>query len=554
MIDLKEFRKLAEPAVWKRGKSYFEDGAVGNLEDDGNGHWEAIVSGNDDYEVSVDIQLDHIQEWNCDCPYDGDICKHVVAKALAIQDEKKTITINVQENDPKPKTFDQLIAAVSSDELRSFVKQYADSDKNFKRAFQVSFAEKNPDGGKAQYTKLIAQSLRSAMGRHGFIDYYHAGDAFRTVFNLLDKANELLNRENYTETWLIASAVVEQVSEVTGNIDDSDGVIGDSFEGAFNLISVLADKSEVPMPLKEQMLDWHKAEYPKDKYENYGNDLILDSMLDLAEVTNRTDEIFPILDSAIGKTTSEYELVSLLQKKAGLLKSLGRMAEYADLLSENLQHSEFRKIKLAELLEQHHYNDAEKLIEEGIQISENQNHGGTTRQWKEQLLEIYRKTNQKDKYLVMLRELFYASNRQYYPLLKQTIGPEKWPEELARIIATLKKSRRDWDFLFELYAAEQMLPELLQLITQHAEFGLIKTYEPFLFPKYQIEIIGLYERVCNNYAAKANSRGDYHELASMLKHVQKLDGGKQIVTKLLTSFREIYKRRPAMMDELKSLH
>lgn len=459
-----------------------------------------------------------------------------------------------KENEPKPKTFEQLVAAVSSDELRRFVKQYAESDKSFKRAFQVSFAEKNPSGGKAQYTKLIAQSLRSGMGQYGFIDYSHAGKAFRTVFNLLHKATELLNRENYTETWMIASAVVEQVSEVTGSIDDSDGMIGDSFEGAFNLISELADKAEVPMPLKEQMLDWHKAEYPKDKYENYGDDTILDSMVDLAEVTNRTGEIFPILDSAIGKTSSEYELVSLLKQKAWLLKSLGKMAEYADLMNENLQHSEFRKIKLDELLEQQQYNDAEKLVEEGIRISEEQKHSGTTRHWKEQLLEIYRKTNQKDKYLVLLRELFYASNRQYYPLLKQTIGPEKWPEELARIITTLKKSRMDWNFLYELYAAELMLPELLQLITQHAEFRLIKTYEPYLLSNFPAEIIKLYEQVCLNYAFRANSRGDYHELASMLKHVQKLDGGNQIVTKLLTSFREIYKRRPAMMDELKSLH
>lgn len=554
MIDLGEFKKMVEPAVWKRGKSYFVDGAVDNLEDDGNGHWEAIVSGNDDYEVMVDIQFGHVQEWNCDCPYDGDICKHVVAMVLAIQDEKKMITINVQENEPKPKTFEHLVAAVSSDELRSFVKQYAESDKNFKRAFKVSFAEKNPAGGKAQYTKLIAQSLRSAMGRHEFIDYYQTRKAFSTVFNLLDKANELLNRENYMEAWLIASAVVEQVSEVTGYIDDSDGVIGDSFEGAFNLISELADKAEVPMSLKEQMFDWHKTEYPKDKYQNYGDDTILDSMVDLAEVTNRTDEIFPILDSAIRKTTSEYELVSILKQKAWLLNSLGRIAEYDGLVNENLQYSEFRKIKLGKLLELKQYNEAEKLIGEGIRISENQHHGGTTRQWKEQLLEIYRKTSQKDKYLVLLRELFYASNRQYYPLLKQTIGTEKWPEELAGIIATLKKSRMDWNFLFELYAAEQMLPELLQLITQNAEFRLIKTYETYLLPKFQAEILNLYERVCEKFAARANARGDYQELASMLKHIQKLEGGKPVVTKLLTSFREIYKRRPAMMDELKRLH
>jgi hypothetical protein len=277
-------------------------------------------------------------------------------------------------------------------------------------------------------------------------------------------------------------------------------------------------------------------------------------MVDLAEVTNRTAELFPILDSAIQKTTSEYELVSLLLYKARLLKSLGKMAEYASLVNENLHHSEFRKIKLDELLELKQYSEAEKLIAEGIRISESQNHSGTTRQWKEQLLEIFRKTNQKDNYMVLLREMFYASNRQFYPLLKQTVGPEKWPEELVQIITTLKKSRRDWHFLFELYAAEQMLPELLQLIAQNAEFRLIKSYEALLLPKFQAEIVKLYEQVCENFAARANDRSNYHELASMLKHVQKLEGGKPVVTKLLAIFRETYKRRPAMMDELKNLN
>jgi hypothetical protein len=277
-------------------------------------------------------------------------------------------------------------------------------------------------------------------------------------------------------------------------------------------------------------------------------------MVELAEVTGRTSEVFPLLDSAIRKTTSKYELVRLLQQKAWLFKSLGRLTEYVDLVNENLQYSEFRKIKLDKLLELKQYNEAEKLIEDGILISEEQKHSGTTHQWKEQLLEIYHKTNQKNKYLLLLRELFYANNRQFYSLLKQTIGPEKWPEELARIIATLKKSRRDWDFLYELYASELMLPELLQLIGQNADFRLIKTYESYLLPKFPVEIMNLYEQVCINYAFRANNRGDYHELASMLKQVQKLEGGKPVVTKLLTSFREIYKRRPAMMDELKNMN
>ena len=554
MIDLKEIKLNTDPALWSRGKSYFRDGAVEQLENLGDGHWEAIVTGTMVYEVSVEIQFDHVQNWDCNCPYEGNMCKHVVATLLAIQDKKKTITLNIPENEAKPKTFDQLLASISADELLSFVKQYASSDRKFKQALQVSFAEKNPAGGKAQYAKLISQSFQMAMGRHGFIDYYQSGKAFKTVFDLIQKANELLDRNNYMDPWLIASAVIEKVAEIAENIDDSDGVIVDSFEGAFDLISKLCDRAEVPMPLKEQMFDWHKTEYNKDKYEDYGNDSLLFSMVDLAEECNRSNELIPILDSAIEKVESDFELIQLLEQKARLLKSLGRLDEYFSFLNDHVQHHEIRRMKLAILLRQHQYQEAEKLIEEGILISESQLRGGTTQSYKEQLLEIYGKTDRKDNYLSMLRELFYESNRKYYPLFKQTIGPEKWPDELEQIIAKLKKNRRDWHFLFELYAAEQMFPELLQLVSQHAEFRLIKTYESILFPKFPEELIQLYEQTCLNFAFRTNSRGDYKELASMLKQVQKLEGGKPVVTKLVSTFRETYKRRPAMMDELRNLN
>lgn len=59
MLNIKEFKKAVEPRIWERGKNYFEDGAVTDLEDAGNGNWKVIVAGTDDYEVSIDVKLDH---------------------------------------------------------------------------------------------------------------------------------------------------------------------------------------------------------------------------------------------------------------------------------------------------------------------------------------------------------------------------------------------------------------------------------------------------------------------------------------------------------------
>jgi len=560
MLNVKEFKKTVDSVIWKRGKHYFEDGAVTDLENDGDGQWSAIVTGNDDYEVLVDIQFDHIQEWQCDCPYDGDVCKHVVATVLAIEEEKSsipvTIPIKAETLESTKMSFPQLVDSVPLEELRQFVQNYASESASFKRSFQVYFAEKNPAGGKANYARLIEKGLNSGMNRHGFIDYYHAPKAFKIINELLGKAQNFVTHKNYNDAWQIASVIIEKVSEDI-EMDDSDGMIVDSFEGAFNLITTLSEDKEVPMLLKNQMFDWHLAEYPKSKYKNYGDDGLLFSMADLAAVTRRINEVFPLLDVKIRSTDSDYELTGLLKKKANLLKAAGRMAEMVQLIHENLRLPEFRRIKVDELLEQERFGEAIGLIKEGIQISGQLQNSGTTVNWKKQLLDIYLKTKQHSNYLALLRDLFYNSwgeKKTYYTLLKKTVRPEEWANERDTIISRLKKGRNTDSFLYELYVMEQMWDELLHLIEQGFTYGLLKQYDQFLFGKYPEELLKMYTIVCEKYAEQSNSRSNYQELATMLKYVQKLDGGKPIVVQMLTNFKMVYKRRPAMMEELAKVH
>jgi L-rhamnose mutarotase len=452
----------------------------------------------------------------------------------------------------KKMSFSQLVDSISAEELRQFILNYATESTAFKQSFQVYFAEKNPTGGKENYLKLIEKGLNSGMDQHGFIDYYQAPKAFKTVFELLDKAQEFLNHKNYNETWQIASAVIEKIGDLT-DVDDSDGLIVDSFEGAFNLISYLTENEEVPMLLKNQMFDWHLTEYPKPSYQNYGDDILLDSMVNLAEATQRMNEVFPLLDKKITISRSDYELTGLLKKKAALLKASGRIAEMVQLIHENLRLPEFRQMKVAELLEQKWFDEAIELIKEGILISEKLQNSGTTIDWKKQLLDIFQQTKQHDKYLILLRELFYVSRsekKRYYQLLKKTIQPEEWATERDSIISRLKKVQRTDPFLYELYVIEQMWDELLSLIKQSFNYSLLKQYDQFLFGKYPEDILKMHTIVCQKFAEQSNSRSNYQELATMMKYVQKFDGGKQIVAQLLVNFRTIYKRRPAMMDEL----
>ena len=88
MMTLSNFENFVPPHIWMRGEEYFESGAVTELEETEPGEWIAQVEGTKDYEVEVSIEGKEIVYWDCDCPYDGDICKHVVAVILAIRENK----------------------------------------------------------------------------------------------------------------------------------------------------------------------------------------------------------------------------------------------------------------------------------------------------------------------------------------------------------------------------------------------------------------------------------------------------------------------------------
>lgn len=102
MISLQKFESQIDEIIVDRGLSYWENGNVIELEQTENGEYEAMVSGNEDYEVNIKVEHDNVQDFSCTCPYDkGPVCKHVVAVLFAIQNGKLN---GLKETKPKKTT------------------------------------------------------------------------------------------------------------------------------------------------------------------------------------------------------------------------------------------------------------------------------------------------------------------------------------------------------------------------------------------------------------------------------------------------------------------
>ena len=116
----------------ERGISYYRQGAVRNLEEDSPEEWVATVLGTEDYTVEVTLEDDKVMDYICDCPYEGDMCKHVVATLLTIRERKKTekYFIQAEETESKSSGFssetvkaeiDEILAIADKKQLMSFI-------------------------------------------------------------------------------------------------------------------------------------------------------------------------------------------------------------------------------------------------------------------------------------------------------------------------------------------------------------------------------------------------------------------------------------------------
>lgn len=79
-ITLDNFEQIIDSRILERGFEYYKNDAILSIDQIDNGIWEAVISGNDQYETAIHLQNNIIIHSTCSCPYDlSTYCKHKVA-------------------------------------------------------------------------------------------------------------------------------------------------------------------------------------------------------------------------------------------------------------------------------------------------------------------------------------------------------------------------------------------------------------------------------------------------------------------------------------------
>jgi hypothetical protein len=182
-VTRSDIRAAVGSTIYQRGEQYYGSGAVEDISYTDSHTLDATVSGSEFYEVQIYLDGDTI-EAECDCPYDGGTCKHVVAVLLEAMNEGDSIRgymddgnddeedeITTQTSGVMPlkavskasttadsAEFRQYVESLSVKELQNLVLQYAPADFRrtvLTRSLNMSDAEKVINAAERSINKIF---------------------------------------------------------------------------------------------------------------------------------------------------------------------------------------------------------------------------------------------------------------------------------------------------------------------------------------------------------------------------------------------------------------
>lgn len=589
-MDLNTFHKHISTVTLHRGKQYYDQGAVVLLQDQEFGFWYAEVEGSQLYSVQVELSGSYqIEGYSCDCPHDVQVCKHIVAVLYELRDHIRNpfkYLIEEEEIDDSSLQKDQnvdlidLVNRLDVGDLKGFVISHALKDRHFTSALFRAFQNQNPVTDlQEQYTQQIREAAR-ASNRQGFINRRAASTLAGKLNDYLTKASEDFLKENFKDAYIISKTVMQElVGQIIEQAEDSDGHLQNVLSDALAVIEMLALSSRCDKDIKKDIHRYLANALETNDYFAHGDfgEDCFDIFRHLSAELNESEAFLALCDGNIVEPSSvwidNYRTAFYTKQKISFFDHIGDADQALKLINENLYIFDIRYNYVLRLIESTDYQQAKKLIYEGLIIAEQSDHAGIIFSWQKQLLRIAdlesdTVTTRELSYLLAFEGIF---NAEYYLKWKSTFPAHQWQAELVRLVENVveaveleaqQESANHWwsknqtllSRLAPIYIEEKLWHPLFKLVEAYPSLEALLRYMHFLADDYESEVAEMLCLALILAGDKADSRSAYAQIASQMKDIIHLmpDRKPQILA-AAQELRYKYPRRKAMLDEFRGI-
>lgn len=225
-----------ENKILNRGYAYYKDGYIDSIVKNGN-IIDARVSGTRTYRVHID--LDHLDNMKCTCPYfEQAYCKHIAAVLYAIDgdeyeydneyedqyeyEDECAYDNGYQENDID---IQDILDKTSNQQIKDFMYNILKKDSSLLLKFKRFTCTHIDEQDISAYKRNIQNILDNYLGYDNYIDYDEIEDLYGEINDIYEELiPSLMRLKQYSDVFDLTYFLYNQLSYI--DIDDSYGYIG----------------------------------------------------------------------------------------------------------------------------------------------------------------------------------------------------------------------------------------------------------------------------------------------------------------------------------------
>ncbi|MFH1838373.1 MAG: SWIM zinc finger family protein [Candidatus Kuenenbacteria bacterium] len=510
LITKHKLKQLAGDIIYARGEDYFKNKDVIKIWFEDDRILARVAGTRGEYKVEIEEQNNKLS-WQCNCPYDGSICKHVIAAGLEFFNKKDEIIKQAQQTNSQHQNLKEKLLELDKKDLAELLINSLKTHSNWKNVFLKKVAEKLDQIGKGNDNQEIYKE---------------------EFFSHFDRTCE----------------IIEEFNQYGGGPDEDDD---EAYEELKQVIALFKE-NKLSQKLKNEFFD--KMFFYYDLGNSGMDDMIIDAVFEVANQDEDWHYIIKKLKTNKNKEDNSYQ--------QGMIIDI-----YRDHLNDEEKYLELRQNELKwggdyyDLVDfWDKKGEKEKAVEiakQGIQKCE---HGLTDLY--EYLFKYYQKKDYKQalNYLKQIYEEY--SGFENYKRLKKFVKQDDWFKINEWCCQLLKKK----DSLYELakiYEFNQEYDKVLAYVLIVPkdrwggwDYGNKDEFADKLLTKYPQELIPYYEnKIIRNIENK--TRESYQIAANYAKklkqiYLEYLDQ-KNEWQKYINNIRSKYAKFPALIDEFKKL-
>ena len=563
---------LFEPHILNRGMEYYEDGCVSDLQIIGN-TVEAEVEGSEYYQVSVELDGGEIMDMFCDCPYaaKGYNCKHMAAvlykyeEYLADESEneaevyhKDSMNIVMASTvNTKRQEIERLLTKIPEKDAKELLIDMLSENEGLKNELQLKY---DFQMNAIQMTNL-KKEIKNIIYRYGggrFIDWQYAYDFCSDLRNFLDdKIPLMIEKRCYLQAFELTNIVFREVGNT--DMDDSDGgssIVAETCYDYWRKITENCNENDREI-IKNWFRDHKNTDFVIDYMEEYVNEFFEQYFMSEDEIWERMNA----LDEIIELHRKQNDAGTIYSIRYGYRDVLLQRLEYMhrlhmpeqDILKYRLMNRHFfcvRELEISEALENGNKELAVQILEESKQMDTE--YPEKIKKYSLQLISLYKESGKEDEYreeLIFQLLHCYQSDLSCYNELKACISSEAEWDRLTNLIINASKNIY---FTCDVLNQEKRYEQLMQIIERENSVNLLDKYEKQLRKTHSERMLRIYANYIIPEMDHANCRKHYRQLVQYLKKMIKCENGKAEAESIARKWRMEYKRRTALMDELRN--